>query len=227
MHDARLNDRRWVEGAGDSLELLARAFATPTEEVAVALVSGALRSDGAFCAKDLGIAEAASGPLASLQALESESAAALFAEMRRAHSVLYMVPANEERIFPFEGAFRFVAAGNPGEPLVFSTRAAADMEKRMAAAGLQVDGSLHEPADSLWFELAFLSHLYGQLANALSRDEDVARLQEAIESFQEERARPWMGAFMDATIQRASKVKGARVYQFFAELGAVLTEAIF
>lgn len=223
---SEFEDVRWLEAAGDSMGLLARAFAAPDAALAEALAEGAVRRDAISCAEDLDAAAEMRGPADALAAFEGAEAEALLASLRRAHSVLYMVPGSDERIFPFEGAFRFVAEGRPGKPLIFSNRAAVDVEECMRAVGLQPDESRHEPADSLWFELAFLAHLYGALAQTRAEGADGSELVGAIETFQANHVRPWMEAFMDATRKKAPSVEGAQVYGALAQVASVVLGAV-
>lgn len=216
---------QWLAGAADGLELLARAFSFPDEELAQALVDGRFAEDAASCAADLGVEAQVRSAVEELRALTGSDAEALFEEMRQAFSRLYLIPSKECALYPYEGPFRFVADGRPGDPSIFANRAAVDMESLLKAEGLEPDPDRHEPADSIWFELAYLSLLYGKWWRALEGhgegDDSVAGLRDKIEVFQRVHGRPWMVAFMEQT-QRETQ----GVYRALALWGAAVLDCV-
>lgn len=216
----------WVAGAADGLELLARAFSFPDEELARALCDGRFAEDAASCAADVGASQTSDAAVGALRAFAGADPEALLDEMRQTFSRLYLVPGKSRTLYPYEGAFRFMADGRPGKPLIFANRAAADMEKLMKAEGLEPDPDRHEPADCIWFELAYLSLLYGKWwqlleAGSAGDGETAPALREKIAAFQKNHGRPWMVAFMEQTAREAGGV-----YSALATLGASLLDAI-
>lgn len=216
---------RWVMGAADALELLARAFSFPDRELARALADGRFADDAESCAADLGISASTASALSELRALTGADPEALLSEMRRVFSRLYLVAGRDFTLYPYEGAFRFVADERPGEPSVFANRSALDMGKLLKAEGFEPDPERHEPADSIWFELAFLSLLYGKLCQVLKEGGRSAasgvELRGKIEGFQRMHGRPWMVAFMEQTRGAAQGV-----YRALASWGAAVLASV-
>lgn len=212
---------QWVAGATDGVALLARAFSFPDEDLVRALCDGRFVEDAASCASDLGVFAAVEGTLDKLRTLVDGDPEMLLSKMRQAFSRLYLVPGEHRTLYPYEGAFRFAADGRSGMPSVFANRAAVAVGKLMRAEGLEPDPERHEPADSIWFELAYLSFLYGQWWQALevdaADDVRVEYVRGKIDSFQRDHGRPWMVSFMEQ-----SQCQGDEVYGTLARLGAVV-----
>lgn len=226
MRQENRKDLRWVQGAADALELLARAFSFPDIELARALVDGRFADDAASCAADLAISASTKTALDELRMFEGADPEALLSEMRRIFSRLYLVTGRDGTLYPYEGAFKFMAEGRPGEPSVFANRSALDMGRLLKAEGLEPDPERHEPADSIWFELAYLSLLYGRLWQALNEGSGSAvsagELRGKIEEFQQVHGRPWMMAFMERTQNETQGVYYALASWASAALSCVL-----
>lgn len=216
-------------GAADMLELLARAFSYPDTALARALCDGSFVSDARSCAEDMDIVETTAEAIGKLSCVQGADAVELQETMRRGFSILYLAPGDHVPVYPYEGPFRFVADQRPGSPLLFRNRSAEDIMRLMKEEGLEPDPNRHEPADSIWFELAFFSHLYALLAQALDRDDESAieERRDALGRYVEEHGRPWMEAFMNQTCEKAPKCSFAGVYGDLASPGAAVLPAAF
>lgn len=216
-------------GAADMLELLARAFSYPDRALAQALCDGSFVSDARSCAEDMGVAERATDSIERISRLRGADADELQEMMRRGFSILYLAPGDHVPVYPYEGPFRFIADQRPGSPLLFRNRSAEDIMRLMREEGLEPDPERHEPADSIWFELAFFSHLYALLVRALEQEDEAAieARRVALRCYIEEHARPWMGAFMAQTCDKAPECSFADLYGDLASLGGAVLPATF
>lgn len=225
------NAERRLSGAADMLGLLARAFAYPDEELSSALADGRFQDDARAFAGNLGIDHEADEALQALDAYRGRDAVALYKMMRRSFSRMYLVPGDKVPVFPYEGPFLFVSRGQQGHPSLFRNRAAVDVLRRMREAGVAPEGQRGEPADSIWFELAFLSFAYANRLDALCRHgrfSDEERLwQSRAQAFVEAHGAPWMVAFMERTQAVAPQFEGSGVYGDLARLAQVSLESLF
>lgn len=163
--DARLHH---AVGMADLFELMAAAFAFPTEELSDALRSGAFMSDWRASWRDAtgedwpGLAEGSPYPDAS--AFDDAD----WEPMRREYSRLYLLPGNRVPVWPYENCFLYREKGRPGTPGLFRSPTCIDVENQMKAAGVITVDARSVPADSIDKELAFESYLFGKSAEALS-----------------------------------------------------------
>lgn len=217
---------RAAVGLADSCELLAAAFAFPTEELAAALSDGSFQADCASCLDDAGAMWDGEG--SKLASLVGRDAAELFGELRKGHSLLYLALGDSTLIWPYEAPFLFAAAGREGEPALFRSGCQLDVERHMREAGVLPKDARTEPIDSVWGELSFLSYLYGNVAKALheGRDGEGAVWSGRIVRFWDEHASKWMTAFMERTIGEAPLLSHGAEYVALAEVGLAVLGAM-
>lgn len=212
---------QWLAGAADICELLARAFTYPDGTVAQALAKGSFQADVRSCASDMGLSETIEPYVALLESFSGSNAEELNERMRQGFSRMYLVAGVDVPIFPYEGPFRFVADKRPGEPSLFSNRSAVDVQKRMQEAGVDIDAHRGEPADAIWFELAFLSHTYAhefvatQQYGAFSHE---ARMWADRRYLFIEAHGSWFIPFMEITCEQADEFDISTVYAPLAQL---------
>lgn len=213
-------------GLADSCELLAAAFAFPTEELAVALSDGSFQADCVSCLRDAGATWDEAGT--KLSSLRGRGAAELFGELRKGHSLLYLALGDSTLIWPYEAPFLFTAAGCEGEPSLFRSSCQLDVEYRMREAGVLPKDARTEPIDSVWSELSFLSYLYGNVAKALLEDqgEEGAVWSDRVVRFWDDHVSRWMTAFMERTIGEAPLLSHGAEYAVLAEVGLVMLETM-
>lgn len=224
--DQQLRLRRLV-GLADSCELMAAAWVFPDQDVPAALVSGAFAADARACLVDadaapevveaVGRAFETAGPL--------DDAAAVRAQMRLGHSRLFLITDEPPRIYPFEGPFKHMAANGEGMPALFGTRTVHAVRDAMRAAGVEPADSRTEPVDSAWNEFAFLSYLYGSLAQAEAQAFeggvpaegcDAATWRERIRSFNDQHAQMWLPAMADQVANLDCELGLGGIYAAFA-----------
>lgn len=216
---------RWLAGAADLCELLARAFAYPDGSVAKALSEGSFQSDVRSCAADLEIAGMIASFAEVLDSFVGRNAEELNELMRRGSSRMYFVGGLEVPVFPYEGPFRFRVDDRPGEPSLFSNRSAVDAQKHMHEAGVNIDTNRGEPADAIWFELAFLSHTFAQefvATQEFGAYSNEARLWANRRNMFADVHGPWMIPFMEQTCEAATDLDPSDVYGPLAQLAAAV-----
>ena len=219
-----------LAGAADMVELLARAFSYPDGTVAAALSDGRFIEDAKDCAAEAGLSAAVAEAIDRLDVYRGADAGVLNEKMRKGFSILYLAPGDRVPVFPYEGPFRFVASGRSGEPMLFRNRSAEDVVRQMRAVGSESDPTRHEPADAIWFELAFLARLYGLVLSTVEEGDEVARECSVVrwDEFVEGHCRPWMVDFMARTRRKAPDCSFGEVHGDLAALGeAVLSELLF
>lgn len=220
---------QWLAGAADMCELLARAFTYPDGTVAQALVEGSFQADMRSCAADVGLTDEVAPYVAQLDTFSEADVEELNDAMRRGFSRMFLVAGTEVPIFPYEGPYRFVADKRPGEPSLFSNRSAVDMIKRMQEAGVGIDTHRGEPADAIWFELAFLSHTYAHEFVAYQQhgpySNEVRLWSDRRRMFVEAHG-AWFIPFMESTHKTACELDASNVYSPLAQLAATVLPAL-
>lgn len=218
-----------IVGLADACELMSESFSFPTKELVTALIDNTYIADARSCLSDIE-ASPDVGICHSPSSAESRSSCmqAMFEDLRRSYTMLYLMPAGAVRIWPYESAFRYRAEGCGGTPTLFRSRHQIDVERHMREAGVMPNDSRREPSDSVWNEFAFLSFLYGSLAAALHEgcDADVVACRRRIVSFWSEHASRWLPAFMGQTRVEAEALPRFAPYAAFAEVGLAVLAAI-
>jgi len=214
-------------GLADLCELLKHAFTFPDEQLVQALSEGSFREDMVSCLNDAGASkEKIDGVDVSLAALTLVSKDELLATLRKEFSLLYLVPGEEVPVFPYEGPFRLKNEGRRGKPALFGSAVSLDVEKSMRRAGVIPKSGHKEPIDSVWNEFAFLSFLYGNLAQAIQEQDEEAeeRFNRYIADFVGDHGIKWLPAFMEKTQQAVSDSEKSTVYRVFAQCGLLSLE---
>lgn len=226
MNEAISERSRWV-AAADMLELLARCFSFPEEETVYALASGAVAEDAQTCGSILEIADS-DFEEALIKISSFRDADALYCDMRKGFSSLYLVPGACVPVFPYEGPFRALLDGQSEIPSLFVNGVAKDVVRTMRHYGLEPDASRHEPADSIWFELAFCSYLCGLLAQSIEEGDEqvIAERRAALTAFSCRHVETWMVAFMESTREKARDYPYAYAYADLAQLGSAALKQI-
>ena len=159
-------------GLSDLAALLAAGFSFPNEQIAQAL------SDGRFLADWRASMIDACGEESEGDADLASHCAEAFAgveqgPLRREYSRLFLAPGVDVLVWPYESPFVHRMMGAEGDPSLFRTRIAMDVERRMAESGVTTVDLRREPVDSIFHELEFLAHLHACVAEAV-RVEDAA-----------------------------------------------------
>lgn len=212
-------------GKADVCELLACAFAFPSEQLAQGLTSGALADDAEACLLDAGATDDSARQVANdLRAWQGADAAELHSRMCITYSRLYLAPGGHTPIFPYESAFLHVEKGAPGIPALFRTPVTLDVERQMHEAGVAAKNERKEPCDSVFEEFEFLSYLYAKLADALTReaDEEASTWEARANQFVSDHAHAWLPSFM----RRTHELAEGEPYEALASLGAASLEVI-
>lgn len=122
------------------------------------------------------------------------------------------------------------ASGHKKAPSLFRSPVTLDVEKLMAASGVQIKDARKEPADSIRDELSYLSFAYGSAAQSLydGDDKGESRWLSAAESFKTAHFDVWAKAFMEKTIEEA--LSGAHSfgmeYAALAKVGLAAIECL-
>lgn len=212
-------------GKADACELLACAFAFPSDRLAEGLASGALADDAGTCLRDAGADGDVVHEVADrLRVWQGADVVELHSRMRVTYSRLYLAPGGHTPIFPYESAFLHVEKGVPGVPVLFRTPVTLDVERQMHEAGVAAKNERTEPCDSVFEEFEFMSYLYAKLADALNRgsDEEVANWEDRSRRFVTEHAQSWLPTFM----KRTQELVPEEPYAAFASLGAATLEVL-
>lgn len=192
---------RGLVGLADLCELMACALAFPRDgSLAVALVGGTFLADARACLADAGAPDQAAATVASLFAPYADRDAAELADaLRKGHSILFLSPGGTTPVWPYEAAFKYVAAGRGGVPSLFRSPVAIDVEAMMARAGNAPAAGLGEPADSVWGEFSHLAFLYGSMATALAQGsaDGYRGFREFADAFCGAHFGTWVPAFME------------------------------
>lgn len=215
-------------GIADMLELLARCFSFPTPDIALAVSNGTLAKDVRACAYDAGLeSEPLSSAIDEIEAYRGVDHEDIYSEMKKGFSELFLVPGLRVPVFPYEGAFLYVKNEQPGVPSLFRNHAANDLLHMMRKMGLEPEKDRCEPADSVWFELAFFSHLYGVLFCSSRDNLRVDQTLSILSEFVNNHAALWLEDFMDQVQRKAPACAYAKLYPLFALIGsAVLPVAL-
>jgi TorA maturation chaperone TorD len=212
----------------DICELLAISFSFPSSELTEAISSGNFQADLIACLEELGVSLDPELLSRMTQGETSpQSAQGLHESMRKEYSRLYLSPGTLAIIYPYEGAFRYVAGGGKGSPTLFINPTALDVERYMRRADALPDNANTEPVDSIFSELDFLRLLYTTaLINAsseISRGDELSRQWlEFAEEFRVQHIDTWLEQFMRETI-RLSRIE---VYRWLAETALAVFDTL-
>ena len=135
--------------------------------------------------------------------------------LRREYSRLFLAPGVDVLIWPYESPFVHRMMGAGGDPSLFRTRIAMDVERRMAESGVTTVDLRREPVDSIFHELEFLAHLHACVAEAV-RVEDVAAEAEwrnRLDSFARDHFLKWCPRFMSEVRSQLA------AYQALSDMG--------
>lgn len=196
-------------GLADSCELLASATAFPDRALADALSDGRAMADARSCLEDCGVApDEVSRVCEPWESLAGQDPAAILADLRRAHSLLFVRQGNGVAVWPYESAYLHAEADRGGEPVLFRSAVTLDVERMMREAGALPQDSRVEPCDSVWSEFAFLSSvLAGEAAALHAGDEEASVLsRERFAAFVEAHARRWLPGFFDAVARELPSI---------------------
>lgn len=221
----RMEALKRAVGKADVCELLACAFAFPSERLAEGLASGALADDARECLMDAGVdREAAQDMAEGLRAWQESDAYELYTRMRITYSRLYLAPGDRTPILPYESAFLHVEKSAPGIPALFRSPVTLDVERQMHDAGVAAKNERKEPCDNVFEEFEFLSYLYARLADALDREaaDKVDDWEVRANQFVHDHAHVWLPTFMSRTRELAE----GEPYAAFAALGSATLEVI-
>lgn len=221
-------------GLADACELLARTTAFPDEDLADGLSDGRLAVDARSCLEDCGIApDRIAAVCEPWEKLAGEDRAGLFADLRRAHSLLFMRQGHGVAVWPYESAFLHTQIGKEGEPVLFRSSVTLAVEQMMRDAGVLPADSDTEPSDSVWNEFVFLSYLLGSEAEALDAGNgDAAALARSrSEAFVAEHAFRWLPGFFDSVERElpaatAPASSADRFYRGLSSYGACIMDAL-
>jgi len=187
--------------SADIFALFSTAFSWPDDGLAQAVLDGSFDGDLQACLDELGC------PLGTATGVQDVlepgmAPEALLAALRREYSRLFLMPGTSALIFPYEAAFRHVAAGRPGIPALFIAPATKDVERRMRAFGALPATARREPVDSVSCELDFVHLLYTNLANALNQGNEgsAANLAHEIGEFRSKHVDAWIPDLMRSVI---------------------------
>ena len=203
-------------GLSDLAALLAVGFSFPNEQVAQAL------SDGRFLADWRASMIDACGEESEGDAGLASHCAEAFAgvergPLRREYSRLFLAPGVDVLVWPYESPFVHRMMGAEGDPSLFRTRIAMDVERRMAESGVTTVDLRREPVDSIFHELEFLAHLHACVAEAV-RVEDVAaeaEWRDRLDSFARDHFSKWCPRFM-SEVRSLSQLAA---YRALADMG--------
>ena len=223
---AGANQTHQLVGLADICELMAATWTFPANgALAGALVDGSYEADLRGCLAD---AEAESalveGACDELDAFVGHEADELAEALKRGHSVLFMAPGAKVPVWPYEAAFKFVAAGRSGAPSLFRSPIELDVERMMREAGVLPEHARSEPPDSLWGEFGFMAYLLAQAAGCLKAN-DMARCDEWLgraRAFASKHMATWVPAFMEMATEEALSERHShgREYAALAHVGA-------
>ena len=211
----RENEYGTAASHADFYELFSAAFGFPTYELAWALTNGSFKADYDEIAAELGVA--ASFDDAGLHGLGAD---ALFDELKREYSRLYLSPGWLRKIYPYESAFLFDRSGERGMPAVIVTRAAADVELFMRRVGILPDDHAREPVDRIDKELAVMRSAYANQVAALDRGEQGVAEAWALlaNEFRVRHLDTWVREFMRCTIGASRHESYAALAQAFLQV---------
>ena len=219
-------------GLADICELMAATWAFPADgALAGALVDGSYRADLHGCLVDAGMEDALSKMACdALDVFAGREANELAGALKRGHSILFMAPGAKVPVWPYEAAFRFVAAGRSGAPSLFRSPIELDVERAMREAGVLPEHARTEPPDSLWGEFGFMAYLLAQSAgHRASKDEaGLDTCLERAQAFARDHMATWVPAFMEKAAQEAlnRETDLGREYAALANVGAICWSAL-
>ena len=203
-------------GLSDLAALLAAGFSFPNEQVAQAL------SDGRFLADWRASMIDACGEESEGDAGLASHCAEAFAgvergPLRREYSRLFLAPGVDVLIWPYESPFVHRMMGAEGDPPLFRTRIAIDVEHRMAESGVTTVDLRREPVDSIFHELEFLAHLHACVAEAVRVGDAAAEAEwrDRLDSFARDHFSKWCPRFM-SEVRSLSQLAA---YRALADMG--------
>ena len=229
----------------DIFELLSIAFAFPNETLAQALLDGSFDEDLRACLGELGLLASCNGhvddirlsvasgvevmdgmdgthPIEAEVTSADDDPATLLSTLRQEYTRLFLMPGKHALIFPYEAAFRHVAAGRDGIPTLFIAKATKDVERRMKHFGVLPKTARTEPVDSIHQELEFMRFLYTGLAGALHLGDEVNQetWQREIDDFRQSHVDLWLPELM----QRVEEETRSPIFRALSQVaGAVLS----
>ena len=159
-------------GLSDLAALLAAGFSFPNEQIAQALSDGRFLADWRASMIDA-CGEESEGDVGLANHCVEAFAGVEQGPLRREYSRLFLAPGVDVLVWPYESPFVHRMMGAEGDPSLFRTRIAMDVERRMAESGVTTVDLRREPVDSIFHELEFLAHLHACVAEAV-RVEDAA-----------------------------------------------------
>lgn len=215
-------------GLADLCEVMTRTFSFPEEGLAAAVAGGSFCQDFVSCLADAGRSLDVCASAAETLSFGELDPACLADRLRKGYSILFLAPGGEVPVWPYESAFRFVAAGCEGVPSLFRSATTVDVERHMRDAGVLPKDARIEPADSVWSEFSFMSYLYGNVAKALyeGRKADAAEWSGRIVRFWDEHASKWIPDFMAKAIEEAPGRSYGVEYAPLAKAGLLALDAI-
>ena len=216
-------------GLADACELMEATFAFPTAALAQALIDGSYEDDCIGCLSDIGVgSEERAGISHELAAFKQRDADELLDTLKKGHSILYLAPGLKVPVWPYESPFFTMRLNPNAKPSLYRTQIALDIEELMRKAGVVFEDARTESPDSIWNEFAYLSYLYGSLAQALLQDEveKADELRGHIDVFVDKHVLNWFDDFMASSVENAPLHSHGTEYATFARIGAVVTKEL-
>ncbi len=216
-------------GLADVCELASAAFAFPSEDLASALADGSFSEDLVACLEDAGASSVPDeGLLDRIAGLGAQGADALFQNLRKGHSRLFLVPGDAVPVWPYESPFLFSIRNPEDHTTLFRSPRQIDVERQMREAGVLPKNVRSEPCDSVWDELSFMSYLYGNAAKSLyeGNEAEASEWHGRALRFWDEHPACWMLDFMDKTASEAPKYAHGAEYAVLAEVGRLVLEEV-
>lgn len=221
---------RQAVGLADLCELMSVALRFPENgSLAQGLSGGEFAMDAAGALLDAGVGrDVFREAMDKLNALQGRNVPELQDRLRKGHSLLYLAPGLDVPVWPYEATFLFAEKGREGNASLFRSPVTLDVEAHMRAAGVLPKNSRRDPSDGVWNEFAFMSYLYGRIAEAEFEDrlDDVYSWSKHVVSFWDAHASKWLPGFMTKTIEEAPKCSFGAEYAVLAEVGLLVLDAI-
>ena len=203
--------------SADLFELLAVAFAYPTERLLEGLSEGYVREDVLACFLELHAPDHLIEHLQELfDGVEASGDHLSFMSMKKEYTHLYMVLGEDTKLFPFEGTYLHVIEKQPVMPSMFQTQVTQDVEDWMRRCNALPATTDAEPVDSVYSEFNFMRKMFTNLAKALQLGDhdDAAAWWREIVGFRAEHIDKWIPLFMKHTLV----VTNSAAYAGFARL---------
>jgi len=192
-------DKQRIIATADLFELLSLAFSFPTSALAEGIVSGTYWEDFKTCLSELNWSTSIDVPVFTT------SSDALYQDMRKEYSRLYLSPGRLAVIYPYESAFLFAKTGRKGFPTLFVNPITLDVERQMREAGALPEDNRKEPVDSVGKECDFLRIIY-TLAVAAEHEGDCTQAAcwiKQAETFRREHIDLWLPSFLEMTREKS------------------------